>query len=477
MIMKQTIKMLSLLFLAALLAISCKKDDNGGDPDPIVEDGIYLIGEASPFATAELAGMLHVTENEAADPKAIRATLYEIYAPLTVGTIQLKKVEGKNTVNMGGTLIYTYNGSGVGDQPKTPVRYFTPTEGVSINITEAGMYHVIYDSELQRILVAKANWGIRGDLNSWGFTEFTAINNYTSFGIQNLEINAGKFKFAYGGGWKIGVDDTLATSTVRVNTNFGGSWSGSSTITATLEPGGADYIFTATEKGKYTVGIQWVKGLGFVAGALVKTGSSDQPDYPANMYVIGSFASWEWSSDKVITMTPVNGTPNAFWTITYFTAGTEFKFCPVKEWSGDFGKDGDAVDYVYAKGGANISIATDGVYLLYVDLLTNQIYAGPANVYLTGPASSDPGAWGNDTPADKFTVNGSKLQATTLNAGNLRMYGRCSLSASLDWWKMEFNIFNGKIEYRGNGGDQAAVPVLAGQQVSLDYSNNTGSIQ
>jgi hypothetical protein len=33
-----------------------------------------------------------------------------------------------------------------------------------------------------------------------------------------------------------------------------------------------------------------------------------------------------------------------------------------------------------------------------------------------------------------------------------------------DWWKAEFNVFDGTIEFRGNGGDQATVTVNSGQK-------------
>jgi hypothetical protein len=47
----------------------------------------------------------------------------------------------------------------------------------------------------------------------------------------------------------------------------------------------------------------------------------------------------------------------------------------------------------------------------------------------------------------------------------------------IDWWQMEFNIFDGKIVYRGGEGDQAAVAVKAGQTVTLDFNAGTGSIK
>jgi hypothetical protein len=38
-------------------------------------------------------------------------------------------------------------------------------------------------------------------------------------------------------------------------------------------------------------------------------------------------------------------------------------------------------------------------------------------------------------------------------------------------------VFDGAIVYRGTGNDQAAVPVTAGQVVTLDFSDDTGAIQ
>ena len=80
--------------------------------------------------------------------------------------------------------------------------------------------------------------------------------------------------------------------------------------------------------------------------------------------------------------------------------------------------------------------------------------------------------------AAKFAVSedGKSLTMTVPADGNLRMYAE-STAATSDWWTREFNVFEGKIEYRGNGGDQAAVPATAGQVVTLDFNAGTGSIQ
>ena len=53
----------------------------------------------------------------------------------------------------------------------------------------------------------------------------------------------------------------------------------------------------------------------------------------------------------------------------------------------------------------------------------------------------------------------------------------CVKLENCDWWQTEFNVFDGKILFRGKGNDQDAVKVAAGQTVKLNFKDNTGSIQ
>lgn len=50
-------------------------------------------------------------------------------------------------------------------------------------------------------------------------------------------------------------------------------------------------------------------------------------------------------------------------------------------------------------------------------------------------------------------------------------------AAATDWWRTEFIILNGKIEYRGNDGDQERVQGKAGQKAYLNFSDNTGKVE
>jgi hypothetical protein len=57
------------------------------------------------------------------------------------------------------------------------------------------------------------------------------------------------------------------------------------------------------------------------------------------------------------------------------------------------------------------------------------------------------------------------------------MYAAAPAGSDADWWQMEFNVYDGKIVYRADGGDQAAVAVTAGQKVTLNFNAEAGSIQ
>ena len=188
------------------------------------------------------------------------------------------------------------------------------------------------------------------------------------------------------------------------------------------------------------------------------------------MYIIGNdFGNWDWASDGVVEMTPVHSHPGHFWAIRHMTTATEFKFCALREWNGDFTGQGNDSGYIVP---GNCMVEADGIYMLYVDLENSRVIVEPANVYGMGDCF---GGWDGGVEANKFVANGQVLEATTKAAGNLRMYATLSTPTS-DWWQMEFNIYDGAIVYRAGGNDQEAVPATEGQKVTLDFNAGTGSI-
>ena len=197
---------------------------------------------------------------------------------------------------------------------------------------------------------------------------------------------------------------------------------------------------------------------------------------PTELYMTGSaFDSWStWHQ-----LTPVYGTDDKFWTITYLTEGDEFKFAPQAGWGNDFGSSANIEDKAGAglsDNSGNVKVGKSGWYLLHVTNGTERnIEVLEPNVYLIGDAA---GEWNVDAK-HKFTVpttkDGSFVSPEFASDAELRM---CVNFGDYDWWKTEFIIRDGKIDFRGKGGDQnPRVNVTKGQKAYLNFTTNTGEVK
>lgn len=477
--MKKLSSFLCGLAVVGMMFTSC--DDNGKKPPvvTIVEDGFYVVGEASAIASldaegAEVAIMANGTNENASN--AAREGMYEKYIALEGGKpFQLVLKEGATETVYGAELAdVKLEGN---EQPNITVQRGKMVENTTMQVKENGLYHIVLDLNLdgsledKLILVAPVEWGVRGGMNGWGFTAGTRteFNKTTmTYTWTDQELSAGgKFKFAYGGGWKIELN-ALADATdandaryIKANTNLGEN----------ALPGGADIAVEGA--GTYTITLTYNLAQGAIANSykydIEMTAASA---LPSEMYMIGdAIGGWDWAGDYIVSMTPVHSAEGAFWTIKPLEAGKPFKFCPVKDWNGDFTGLGEDSGYVVADG--NCSVEADGIYMIYVDVKNKKLVVEPAAVYGIGDCF---GGWTAKMEAAKFAVEGQSLKVTVPADGNLRMYAESS-AATTDWWTREFNVFDGKIEFRGNGDDQAAVAVTAGQVVTLNFADNTATIQ
>ena len=212
--------------------------------------------------------------------------------------------------------------------------------------------------------------------------------------------------------------------------------------------------------------------LDFNAGTGSITGEGEAPALPQTMYIIGDgVGGWDWGADYIVDMTPVNGKPGQFWAIRNIEAGKGFKFCAVKEWSGDFTGLGE--DTGYTVDGGNCFVAETGVYMIYVDVDNKKLCVEPAKVYGMGACF---GGWTEEMSGALFSNVDGKVSVTVPAAGELRMYAASSIATS-EWWTREFIVLDGKIAYRGNGGDQTRVTVDAGAKVTLDFNTGIGVIE
>lgn len=92
---------------------------------------------------------------------------------------------------------------------------------------------------------------------------------------------------------------------------------------------------------------------------------------------------------------------------------------------------------------------------------------------------ADAGAGRPDDSEVAFTLSsdGTAYEAVAAGDGDLRIYVSTGIQG-VDWWQSEFLLRDGKIEYRGKGGDQEpCVQIETGKTVTLDFRTNTGTIQ
>lgn len=217
-----------------------------------------------------------------------------------------------------------------------------------------------------------------------------------------------------------------------------------------------------------------------------------------SLYLTGSAYNWgdEKEGGTWKQLIQYNGSKETYWTMIYFSEGELFKFSTQAAWVDAFGDQAKIEDkagsgIVAAGSDHNLKVGKAGWYLLRV---TNgkerKLEVCKPEVYLVGDVIA--GGWGKGwednakTDANKFTAptekDGLFVSPKFVNKGNLRMYVNFPDTGYGDpnnnWWKAEFNVIDGNIVYRGNGGDlKPAVAVEANQQVSLNFTTGKGEIK
>lgn len=216
---------------------------------------------------------------------------------------------------------------------------------------------------------------------------------------------------------------------------------------------------------------------------------------PATLFLTGSEYNWGKTESDWKQLIQYNGSDETFWTMIYFSEGEMFKFAPQAGWDNAFGdqakiEDNAGAGIVAAGSDNNLKVGKAGWYLLRV---TNgkerKLEVCKPEVYLVGDVID--GGWGAGwqanakTDANKFTAptekDGLFVSPKFVNKGNLRMYVNFPDTGYKDpnnnWWKSEFNVIDGNIVFRGNGGDLQNVAVQANQQVSLNFTTGKGEIK
>lgn len=484
--MKKTSYILCAFALVSSLFASCKKDKINNNLNDVVEDGFYVAGAATGASELKAAYMMAAGVNEA-DNQTKRVGMFEKYVVLDANKdFELLLYEAGKKLRYSAKLaefkpdtkkeIY-------GENPKVAIykgKLEIGDAAPAMKVSKKGLYHIVLDLNKKKdlaggpqIILAPVAWGVRGTMNGWGFTEMEQKeeNGTIIFTAKNCELPAnGDFKFAYGGGWKITLDDA---GKVKANTNLG--WPKNSK--KGLAQGGDN--IKVEKGGTYDITLKFKLMSGELGASytcetkLIKEAAPSA--LPTEMYMIGEeFGNWNWDDKNVITMIPFNKQAGMFWAVRYITAGKGFKFCQKKAWGGDFNKLNENIgEGVNFDASGNVTVGKNGIYCIGVDCKNSKIVIEKASVYGIGDAF---GGWKVKTNAYKEAGKVMTIKATS--DGNLRSYVASSILDKEDnWWHAEFIINNGKIEYRGAGNDPAAIPVKAGQTITFDFNAGTGTIK
>lgn len=197
-----------------------------------------------------------------------------------------------------------------------------------------------------------------------------------------------------------------------------------------------------------------------------------------DLYLTGSNYGW---GNQWLPLTPVYDSEEDFWTIIYLHEGEQFKFAPQNGWGDDFGGQATIDDVAGAKitvDGTNLVCGKAGWYLLQVKNGSERIFRVlEPNVYLMGDAA---GEW-EIKDSHKFTVpateDGVFESPAFAKDAELRICVDLKDIPDFAWWKAEFIIKDGKIDYRGRGGDQDRLNVKAGQKAYLNFATGAAEVK
>ena len=422
----------------AVLAVSCKKDNGNGsniDWSKVTVDGFYVGGPATGSDEIKPECVMTAGVNEAAEGKPKRDGMYEKYIVLEGGK------DFYLAYSNGGKLTYysadlkefvTPEEEAYTENPEKVIKgkLVIGDSPIAMKIEKTGLYHIVLDinklgdlKEAQILLLDASEFGVRGGMNSWGFTkgEVSAFSNAgTTFTLKDQELAAnGEFKFATGNYWKVTLDDA---GKVKAETSLGETGSGL---------GLADKNNIKVEKGgTYDITLTFKLAQGdFNKSFSYTVTCTKESSAPTTMYMNGGQwggANWDWADPGIVELVPINGATGEFWCTRWFDSTQEFKFCAKKEWNGDFGIDGK-----------NCKVDADGFYTIYVNGNNNTVEITPAAIYGLGDCFGNVNWAAED--AYKAVADGRVMKIATTASGELRLAAKVK---DYDFWKTEFVFFD-----------------------------------
>ena len=472
-----------LLFLLLPFLANCSDNENW----TIVEDiqqGVYISGSATVYSGEAPASAL----------KAVPLDGDVTELPELVGIYTWLKADGEFTISIATdlNLVSSYGkGSAVREADNINV-YELVQDGPAFTVNTEGFYFIIVNTALKEINILPIAYGAIGAATPQGwngettFEEVSYDNKLTVTWKGNINMTPGVYKFRYNGDW----GNTVNTSdgTAKIFTDLGNFGNAQAPLIenamSQVRPGGSD--FTTEVGGEFEFTIQYdLRSRAYNATFDIIGEAVVPPEYPEKMYLVGDATSYGWDTPGTKAAAEMHkvagGNEGLYWKILSLEAGKGFKLSNANWGNTNLGfgeiTSFDSNGIAVTESGGNMSIAETGIYTIVLDLRNNEkkLSVVPVKVFGMGDTY---GGWDKDKASNLFTVNldtRTVVSPPTTTSGNLRMY--VSHPWIPDWWQAEFNVYNTTIEYRNDGGDQAAVAVTAGQVATLHFDDNTGSIK
>lgn len=243
----------------------------------VLPEGYYIQGGGTGYPNADEKTRMKITKNEHTGYD--RSYLLELYIPVKAGAagFNIVQVEGSTRDVIGPGTGFATITNGTIDEPKVPFqRGPVIATTTPFTVPSDGLYHVVFDYQLNIGVVSPVHFGMIGAAVPSGWVISTdmiesAFNpGSTSWSIDNLTMHTGEWKFRYCNGWRIILDTVIdngqGSKGVSVNTNLGG------TIDALIAGG---YNLMNSDPGIYSCLLGYTVGSGFSAG-LTKTGNNPE---------------------------------------------------------------------------------------------------------------------------------------------------------------------------------------------------------
>jgi hypothetical protein len=496
--MKITYSIIFLLGISFILLFfsSCnKKDDNINTLRVNAADGYYIKGDATALNSDTCYGLMKTAINQSNQTE--RQALKELYVAVTANSEGFNIVQVEDGVETiygpGNNFSEVLSVNKMVDEPQSWFARGAVTKtNTPFTVPEDGLYHIIIDTEISKVVIAKVEWGLFGvamplalsastpmQMNEFSLTEI-------NFQVTNIRMISAGWTFRYSNSNKIVLDSLYANEDgktgISINTNLG--------TKLTDLAAGIQYIFNSLP-GYYTISLSWNLENGFTA-VQTKTGEYTPPLFPESMYITGDATNFRLQmpgtnlNAKMHKAVSGESSVGLYWIIVYLKGNLGFRLSEANWSTPNIGfenvDESDGRGVVMSNLNGDISVAESAWYTVALEFLIeggiryNRLSIIPAEVYGIGDAF---GTWTKEIAANKCTVdnvNNTFVSPPLPASGNIYLYARHHWF--LNWQQTEFVINGAKIEYRN---DSIEAPKTingnAGQIISLNFNENTANIK